>query len=476
MRGYGWTIDQITLAFQAQGFKLVSLEEPVFGVPERAIFEACGKAKSYESSADHPAIYIMQWRKPASTPRRRSEKASSGGLLLGGARCAIGPDTAETATVSIVGDRIESIAHGPFVRGSLDLSGYLLLPGLINAHDHLEFSLYPNIGRGPYRNAEQWARDIHANHSELIARYRSVPRSTCLWWGGIRNLLCGVTTVCHHNPIYPELTSPDFPVRVVTEFGWAHSAGFEPQLAGKFASHPADLPFVVHAAEGVDDQSVQEIFELDRLHTLDDRTVLVHGLACGPEAVNLINQRGASLIVCPTSNEFLFQRSPSLAMLQSLQNVVLGSDSPLTAAGDLLDEVNFAYAHTGLDAHSIYSMVTTQAAAVLRRKRGEGCLQPGSVADLLVVRDSGLNPADTLVQLTSGQIELVVVGGQVQLAGPAMIERLSPAHRHGLHRFEVDGQARWVRAPIDRLLFMVEEILGGEVSVGKKKVGHAVAS
>ena len=92
---------------------------------------------------------------------------------------------------------------------------------LINAHDHLEFSLFPNIGNGRYQNAAEWARDIHENHAALIEQHRKVPRSVRLWWGGIRNLLCGVTTVCHHNPITPELLSSGFPVRVVSEFGWA---------------------------------------------------------------------------------------------------------------------------------------------------------------------------------------------------------------------------------------------------------------
>jgi len=40
----------------------------------------------------------------------------------------------------------------------MDLAGHLILPGLINAHDHLEFNLYPRLGRGPYPNAGSLGR------------------------------------------------------------------------------------------------------------------------------------------------------------------------------------------------------------------------------------------------------------------------------------------------------------------------------
>ncbi len=43
----------------------------------------------------------------------------------------------------------------------LDLDGLQILPGLINAHDHLEFALFPRLGRRIYSNATEWARDIY---------------------------------------------------------------------------------------------------------------------------------------------------------------------------------------------------------------------------------------------------------------------------------------------------------------------------
>jgi cytosine/adenosine deaminase-related metal-dependent hydrolase/SAM-dependent methyltransferase len=483
--GRGWPLSRIIQAFEAHGFTLVSLTEPAFGIPERQIFEECGREDLYESAAGLPAIYVLQLRKPPVSRRSRLVTQDAGGSVrLTGGRCARGPDSAEPASLSIVGGMIHlaqsdgraSERFRSLGEISIDLSGFLLLPGLINAHDHLEFSLFPNIGDGPYENAKQWAHDIHAKHASLIALHREVPRPVRLWWGAIRNLLSGVTTVCHHNPITQELVSPGFPVRVVAEFGWAHSLSLEPDLGEKFARSREDAPFILHAAEGIDEESAEEVFALDRKHALDQRTVLVHGLGCTPEAVALLNRRQAAVILCPTSNKFLFDQSPSPAFIKSLNKVTLGSDSPLTAAGDLLDEIRFARTHIGLDAGKIYDMVTNRAADILRLRRGEGQLKPGSVADVLVVRDCGLSPAEMLAQLNMAQIELVMLGGRVELVGPTLFERLPSELRHGLQLFEVEGQRRWVRAPMEKLIAQAEEILGSDFSVGGKRVRRAPAA
>ena len=51
-------------------------------------------------------------------------------------------------------------------------------------------------------------------------------------WGGLKNLLSGVTTVAHHNAFSGAVFTPDFPVRVVERYGWAHSLAFSPDVAG----------------------------------------------------------------------------------------------------------------------------------------------------------------------------------------------------------------------------------------------------
>jgi ubiquinone/menaquinone biosynthesis C-methylase UbiE/cytosine/adenosine deaminase-related metal-dependent hydrolase len=475
-----WFLPGIIDVCQWQGLRLMAQFEPSFGVEEHAIFARGGKSAAWAGAVGHPAIYVLKWYKPVEAAHRRHIVfRGEERFTLRGARCATGPDEAEALDLTIGNGRIQSVANQwASARAEIDLHlpGYLLLPGLINAHDHLEFGLFPRLGNGPYQNASQWAQDIHRSHAATIAQFRRVPKNTSVLWGAIRNLLCGVTTVCHHNPLSAEMEEPGFPVRVVKDFAWAHSFAFDPALAAKVATSNPSFPFIVHAAEGIDEKSANEIFLLDRMHALNHRTLLVHGLACSAESIALINQRFAGVILCPTSNQFLFHRSPQLNSIRSLGSVLLGSDSPLTAAGDYLDEIGFLHRYIGLDAISLYRMVTTNAAQALRLRGGEGTLAPGAVADVLVLRDAGLTPAEALARMTMEQLELVVLGGRVQLASSAFLHRLPKHQVEKLEPLEVDGHRRWVRAPIRKLMATTEEFLGETVKVGGKRMRYVPAA
>jgi len=480
-----YSLKQITDAFQSCGFELLTRIEPGFDSPEKATFEQNGKLESYKSSANLPAIYILQLRKrSAIVPRPHTLPERSEMLYVNGANYALGPDAATTASIVIERGHIQSITKksprpGNSISPStavIDLPGYLLLPGLINAHDHLEFGLFPNLGAGPYQNSVEWAKEIHHTHAALIARHRKVPKAVRLWWGAVRNLLCGVTTVCHHNPLSREMLSADFPIRVLSRFGWAHSLEMDPNLIHNFDHTPPNLPFVLHAAEGVDAKSAQEIFDLDRMQILGDRTVLIHGLALNPKAVALVNRRRSAVVICPTSNQLLFHCAPSSALINSLNTVVLGSDSPLSSAGDLLDEINFARNEIGLTSNSLYEMVTARSAKVLRLRSGEGYLRTGSVADLIAVRDKALTPAETIAQLTFDQVELVLLSGRVQLTSDPLYDRLPDSLKTGLQLINIDGHRRWLRAPIDNLLAEATKVLGRDIRLGGKKVDHAGAA
>jgi cytosine/adenosine deaminase-related metal-dependent hydrolase len=202
----------------------------------------------------------------------------------------------------------------------------------------------------------------------------------------------------------------------------------------------------------------------------------VHGIGLDARGMSLLRARGAALVWCPTSNVFLFGRTHTRETIQALPRVALGSDSPLTAHGDLLDEVRFARVAVGIPAEALYALVTTSAAQVLRLKNGEGTLRIGAFADLIGVRDAGLSPADTLATTSCHDVELVIVAGQVQLASSDVLTRLPRSVTTGLRPLQIDGQVRWVRAPLNRLFSETQRHLPGEIKLGGRRVGHGLTA
>jgi hypothetical protein len=247
----------------------------------------------------------------------------------------------------------------------LDLSGLELLPGLINAHDHLQFALFPRLGSGPYANATEWARDIYHPERDPVRSHLRVPKRLRLFWGGLRNLLCGVTAVGHHDP-YDSVFDENFPVQVIKPCGWAHSLEFSSDVRERFEATPTTAPFVIHLGEGTDDYACHEVFRLNELGVLSRRTVLVHAVGLNRNGWELVAQTGATVIWCPRSNLFTLGRTLDLNAIPSGVPVALGSDSPLTAEGDFLDEIEFVRTLIGVPEAVVRGLAGECASRILR--------------------------------------------------------------------------------------------------------------
>ncbi len=329
----------------------------------------------------------------------------------------------------------------------VDAAGLLLLPGLINAHDHLEFALFPRLGRGHYPNARAWAEDIYQPDKPPIREQLSVPKEQRLRWGGLKNLLSGVTTVAHHNPYEHHVFDVDFPIRVVKHYGWAHSLGLAPDLQEQFEATAHHAPFLVHSGEGTDEASRNEIHELDRLGALGARTILVHAVAFGAQEIQLAERRGASIVWCPSSNLFLLGRTLGREMWNSGLKLALGTDSSLTAEGSLLDELRVAQRASGLPAARLFEMVTTGAATIFRLSGGEGKIAEGGVADLLLVSDSGGEPGEALLRTAASEIEMMFVGGEMRLLAGRGSRRLGAGVPRSLMPTDVAGRSVFLCLP-----------------------------
>lgn len=327
----------------------------------------------------------------------------------------------------------------------VDLGGGRLLPGLINAHDHLQLNALPRLKyRASYEHASEWSDDIdlrRATDSQLLAN-AGVPRAQRLLIGGVKNLLSGVTTVAHHDPFYDELAAPDFPVRVPGGHGWAHSLALRGEAAvlASLKQTPPERPWIIHAAEGVGAPAAHEFDRLDALGCIRPHTVLVHGLALDAAQQRRLNQAGGGLVWCPGSNLHLFGRTLGAEALSRQTRLALGSDSRISGERDLLAELAVAREYVGWSEARLEALVTGRAAALLSL-HDRGSLRCGQLADVLV-----LPPGVALSRATRADVRLVLVGGVPRYADADLVDQLGA--RDALKPVQVDGHAKLLAADL----------------------------
>jgi cytosine/adenosine deaminase-related metal-dependent hydrolase len=330
------------------------------------------------------------------------------------------------------------------------LDGHLVFPGLLNAHDHLPLNAFPKLPPlGTFPNASGWIAALQpVLSSEPFRAVRSIPEEVRARHGALKNLLSGATTAAHHDPLLDVMGRSDFPVRVVSPFGWCHSldlAGrYGPPLEESFRSTPPGARWFVHLAEGTDAAARSERERLDRAGCLGPRTVAIHGVGFSEEDVARVLEAGAHVVWCPASNLSVLGATPAPGRLLATGRLALGTDSRLSGSRDLLEELRAAREASGLPASSLLRLVTGDAAGVLGLSAA-GRLEPGAPADLVVVPDGGGDPAASLIEATRSGLLAVVLGGAPRVAAPELLSWLEAAGAEP-RRARLDGVPKVVDA------------------------------
>ena len=294
----------------------------------------------------------------------------------------------EPADLVLDGGQVrERTAAGQGPRGDteIELEGRVVMPGLVNAHDHLDFSVFPPLGKPPYTSVYDWAAEIAGGTNDPEAQAAlAVPEVDRLFLGGVRNLLAGVTAVVHHGVFHRSLVRPDFPVRVQDRYQFAHSPGLTPALRKTYRSTDRRIPWFVHVAEGVDDRARAEVSALVEANVLRQNTVAVHAIAVGEDDARLMAEKEACVVWCPESNRHLYGATAPFAVLRAAGvRVGLGSDSPVSGVRDALSNLAAARGEGVLEDFGLLRLATHDSAVVARLPAGDTA--PGGLPDLIVV-------------------------------------------------------------------------------------------
>jgi cytosine/adenosine deaminase-related metal-dependent hydrolase len=344
----------------------------------------------------------------------------------------------------------------------LDLRDHLIFPGLINAHDHLHLNTIPPLPQSaPFPNSYAWIAAYEPYFADpRVAAALAIAKPLRYLQGGIKNLLAGATTVAHHDPWHAALDEAAFPVGLLREFGWSHSLGlgiddsglslprYGPPVARSFGDTPASCPWIIHLAEGSDDIAAAELAQLDRLGCLVANTVLVHGAGLTAADIDRIIARDAAVIWCPSSNLSMLGHTLDPRKLFDAGRLALGSDSRLTGARDLLDELRVASAHSNLTARELLRLATSDASRILRMP-DVGGLDAGRRADLIILRDIGADPYQQLIDIKRHAIRAVVRGGRPAVADLDFADWFSACDIEAA-RVMVDGRPKLIAPELAR--------------------------
>lgn len=352
-------------------------------------------------------------------------------------------------------------------RGELrDLGEGVLLPGLINAHCHLELSHL--AGEVPWGDGfVPWIEALVARRGADDAQIRSATADAieASWTAGtvavgdVSNALAHLDLLAASKlraVVFLELLAWD-PERAAATLAWgeerlrAAGEGLGRGLELRLAAHAPhsvspellrllarqDGPAAIHLAESPDETSflrdgsgawpaflarrglgeigfappgLSPVRHLEALGALHPRLVAVHGVQVGADDRARLARSGASLVLCPRSNRNLGVGTADVpALLAAGVRLALGTDS--LASVDTLDVLDDAVLlhrqFPGLDPAAIVRMATTGGADALGLD-DLGVLAPGRAAALAWSPAKG-NIEDPHLHLLSGRARVMPV-------------------------------------------------------------------
>ena len=330
--------------------------------------------------------------------------------------------------------------HAPVV----DVGHSLVLPGLVDLHNHLAYNTLPlwtePSQQVPFLHHNSWTRAKTYAASTTWPAYALITAcpQELLAYVETKAIVGGTTSIQGSPP--KNRPRDGWLVRNIEDetFG---SGNANLVYASVLTAKPAALAeranrmragscFIYHCAEGQRGSVVaREYTDAEAAGCLQERFIAVHANAVDPADLARWNPGGA-VAWSPFSNLWLYGQTTDVPAARAAGlSVCLGSDWAPSGTKNVLGELKSARlasdaAGWTLTDQDLVRMATCVPGDELARAWGRqvGRLQSGAQADVLVLRaPRGSDPFATVVGATEDDVELVVVDGTPRYGTPAVM-------------------------------------------------------
>ncbi len=354
----------------------------------------------------------------------------------------------ENGALAVSDDKIVAVGSREDIQArfqakeTLDASGKVVLPGLVNAHTHgamtifrgiaddiplepwlrkiwpleLKFATEENVALGTeiafaemIRGGTTTAADMYWHHQTIIDTAKKVGFRLATGIGVLealyeenkevlKNRICEYIETYQHD----ELITP------CTLIHSTYTVGRETLLLVKQINQEYGVVFMTHAAESrselkdvLEQTGKTPINYLEELGMLTSKSLLAHGVHLDDSEIRLLAERKTSIAHCPSSNLKLGSGIARVAdLLANGVNVAIGTDGCASNNNlDMWEEMHLAslvqkgvnFDPTVLPSEQVLYMATMGGAIALNLDDKIGSLEAGKQADLIIVDLNGLH-------------------------------------------------------------------------------------
>ena len=307
-----------------------------------------------------------------------------------------------------------------------------LFPGLIELHNHLSYNVLPlwNVPQ-KFKNRGQW-QNLPEKQKLVTAPMHVLGRTTDYLEAIVRYVECkclvaGVTasqgiTLCNSRieKCYRGVVRnveraenedlPDAGTRVA-----------DVQSSTKFLEDLRHYKCkLLHLSEGTDESSRRH-FEALKISegqwAINDALAGIHCVALTDDDLKIMKSFNGSMIWSPMSNLLLYSETARIESAKKAELLIgIGSDWSISGSKNLLCELKVAKLYSSnnnsfLTDQDLVKMATINAAKILKWDKSLGSLEPGKLADIIVVKGTGEHPYTRLIEASEASITHVIIDG-----------------------------------------------------------------